>query len=125
MPQKGWKSVSLPEEMISEIERIIRDHPELGFKTVGSFVTGAVRKMIDEYGPRLEHFNVYEDHVTIIDRSRKAIVNVYFRNKPWCDLCEEHDCEHIRYALGIPKVIEILRKHGWIIEDGRIIKKPF
>jgi len=123
MPEKGWKSVSVPAEMIAEIERVIEDRPELGFKTVGSFVAAAVRKMIEEYSPHLEHFNVYEDHVTIIDRDNKTLVNVYFRNnKVWCEYDEAVDCVHVRYTLRIPKVAEALRKKGWIIEGGRVIR---
>jgi len=126
MPKPGWKSISLPEEMVEEIDRVIQQRPELGYKSVGSFVTSAVRRMIEETGPALEHFNVYEDHVTVIDRRRRTLVNVYFRNgNVYCDVCEEKDCEHVQYALSIPKVEQALREKGWAIEEGKVIRGPF
>ena len=126
MPQPGWKSISLPEEMVEEIARIIRERPELGYKSVSSFVIAAIRRLIEETKPTLEHFNVYEDHVTIIDHKRRRLVNVYFRNgRIYCELCQETECPHTRYALNIPKIQEALREKGWIIKEGKVIRKPF
>ena len=126
MPQPGWKSISLPEEMVEEIARIIRERPELGYKSVSSFVIAAIRRLIEETKPTLEHFNVYEDHVTIIDHKRRRLVNVYFRNgRIYCELCQETECPHTQYALNIPKIQEALREKGWIIKEGKVIRKPF
>ena len=126
MPQPGWKSISLPEEMVEEIARIIRERPELGYKSVSSFVIAAIRRLIEETKPTLEHFNVYEDHVTIIDHKRRRLVNVYFRNgRIYCELCQETECPHTEYALNIPKIQEALREKGWIIKEGKVIRKPF
>jgi len=126
MPQPGWKSISLPEEMVEEIARIIRERPELGYKSVSSFVIAAIRRLIEETKPTLEHFNVYEDHVTIIDHKRRRLVNVYFRNgRIYCELCQEAECPHTEYALNIPKIQEALREKGWIIKEGKVIRKPF
>jgi len=71
MPVSGWKSVSIPEDMVKEIQRIIKENPHLGYKNVSQFVINAIRKLIEQYKPRFEHFNTYEDHVTIIDRTGK------------------------------------------------------
>lgn len=126
MPQPGWKSISLPEEMVEEIARIIRERPELGYKSVSSFVIAAIRRLIEETKPTLEHFNVYDDHVTIIDHKRRRLVNVYFRNgRIYCELCQETECPHTQYALNIPKIQEALREKGWIIKEGKVIRKPF
>ncbi|RLC69485.1 MAG: hypothetical protein DRI26_09015 [Chloroflexi bacterium] len=118
MPLPGWKSVSLPAKMIEEIEWIIENRPELGYKTVGSFVTAAVRRMIEQYGPRLEHFNLNENGVMVLDRELKPppgrILQVYFRPEGvWCEYCESDRCRHVEFALSLPKVQEILRKKGW------------
>lgn len=61
---------------------------------------------------RFEHFNVYEDHVTIWDHLKNRLIDINFRGyEPWvfCSLCEEYDCEHIRFALKLPKVVRTLR----------------
>ena len=76
--------------------------------------------------PALEHFNVYEDHVTVMDRRRRMFADVYFRNKQvYCALRHEEDCEHVEYALNLPKVERILSRKGWVIREGKIIRKPF
>jgi len=43
MPKDRYKGVSLPKEMVEEIERIIKDNPELGYTSIADFVKDAVR----------------------------------------------------------------------------------
>jgi len=77
--------------------------------------------------PRFEHFNCYEDHVTLWDRKLERLVNVYFNGKPpyvMCELCGRSDCEHVQFALSLPKVVETLRARGWRIEEGKIKYVP-
>ncbi len=73
---------------------------------------------------RFSHVNVYDDHATIYDNLRKEMVNVYFKTDPYCEKCEASDCEHVRYALTLPKVVDPLREKGWIIKEGHILAKP-
>lgn len=125
MPRNGWKSISISEEMVEKIEKLINERPDLGFTSVSAFVTDAVRRLFETCLP-LEHFNVYEDHVTIVDHTKKGLANVYFRDKTiYCELCDESKCEHIEYALNLPKVLQILKDKGWIIKEGKIIRGPF
>ena len=137
MPIGKYRGVTLQRELVNKIEEYIRNHPETGYKSIADFVTDAVREKCEELKilvpispeqPELEHFNVYEDHVTIIDRKMRRIPNVFFRNNTiFCDVCETKDCRHIRYALRLPKVIRVLSEKGWVIDEdeGKIISKPF
>ena len=43
MPAKGYKSVSLPEDMLDSIEKLIKNNKELGYSSVSEFVKEAVR----------------------------------------------------------------------------------
>jgi len=43
MPIDRYRGISLPKEMIDEIERIIKSNPELGYTSVADFVKEAVR----------------------------------------------------------------------------------
>jgi hypothetical protein len=53
---------------------------------------------------------VYENHITIFDRTERRLVDIYFRN---CSVYrEEFDCDYICFALSIPKLVEDLRKRG-------------
>ena len=44
MPKGEYRGVSLPKEMIDEINRIIRQYPELGYSSVADFIKDAVRE---------------------------------------------------------------------------------
>ncbi len=128
MPRPGWKSVSLPKDMVDKIQRIIESNPELGYKSVADFIVDAIRRHPDYYNIRFEHFNVYEDHVTIFDKELKRLVDVYFSDrKPYvmCSLCEDSDCIHIRFTLSLEKVRKILKEKGFVIKDDKIIRGPF
>lgn len=135
MPTDKYRGVTLQRELIDKIEEYIKNYPETGYKSIADFVTDAVRKRCEELKilvpippelPALEHFNVNQDHVTVIDRRRRMFADVYFRNNHvYCELCKEENCEHIEYALNLPKIQTILSKKGWRIEEGKIIEKPY
>jgi len=73
--------------------------------------------------PPLEHFNIDEQGVRILDRtlasktSRGRIIDVYFKpDNVWCDYCQSSNCQHVKFALDLPAVQEILNKKGWTIK---------
>ncbi|WP_456327110.1 ribbon-helix-helix domain-containing protein [Archaeoglobus sp.] len=43
MPAKGYKSVSLPEDLLNYVEELIKNNKELGYSSVSEFVKEAVR----------------------------------------------------------------------------------
>jgi DNA-directed RNA polymerase subunit RPC12/RpoP len=67
------------------------------------------------------HFNLDENGVRIQDPSLATkysphgrIIDIYFKKgKIHCDYCDSSDCKHIRYALTLPIVVDILKKKGW------------
>jgi len=66
----------------------------------------------------LEHFNLNEDGVRVLDPSLNWIVDVYFKpNKAWCSYCESENCNHVKFALGLEEVQKILKKKGWKINE--------
>ena len=92
--------------------------------------TEVVRQLINWYWrenqetlqPPLEHFNISEHGVRILDRtlgdatSRGRIIDVQFTpDKAWCEYCESAGCQHVKFALGIPGVQKILHEKGWKI----------
>jgi metal-responsive CopG/Arc/MetJ family transcriptional regulator len=46
MPKDKYKGVSLPKDMVEEVERIVKEHPELGYTSVADFIKEAVREKI-------------------------------------------------------------------------------
>ena len=43
----NWKTISLPEEMLIEIEKFIEENPEYGYSSVSAFVATAIRAYED------------------------------------------------------------------------------
>lgn len=72
------------------------------------------REHSEKFQPRLEHFNLNQDGVVILDRQLDKLIQVYFRpNGIFCEWCQTSMCEHIEFALSLPRVQKILREKGW------------
>jgi hypothetical protein len=116
---------------VDKIEEYVKNHPEAGYKSTADFVTDSLRKRCEDLKilvptppplPTLEHFNIDEQGVRILDRSlanttsNGRIIDVYFRpDNAWCEYCQTTGCRHIEFALSIPEVRKIIIKKGWEI----------
>ena len=116
-------TIRLPEDLTDEMDKLIGRH---GFRSRAEVAKDAIRNFLEKYQkeeelPRLEHFNIGENGVRITDRKVRLIADIYFKPQGiFCDLDKTDDCEHIDFALGIPKVQEIIRKHrkeGWKLPE--------
>jgi DNA-directed RNA polymerase subunit RPC12/RpoP len=78
-----------------------------------------IQKSIIQGGQKLEHFNLDENGVKILDRSIGKdgwIVEVAFKqNRAYCSYHHSSRCNHIEFALSLPEVQEILKAKGWKI----------
>lgn len=125
-----YTTVRLPKELMDEIDQIIKRGVR-GYKSRSEFIKEAIRKRFEELQaaqptlklPPLEHFNVDEEGVRILDRtlatktSSGRIIDVYFKpDSAWCDYCQSDSCRHVKFALELPAVQEILDKKGWKIK---------
>ena len=125
-----YTTVRLPKEIMDEIDQIIKRGIR-GYKSRAEFIKEAIRKRFEELNtsqpmpklPSLEHFNVSEEGVRILDRtlasktSTGRIIDVYFKpDTVWCDYCQSSNCQHTKFALDLPAVQEILNKKGWTIK---------
>jgi len=122
-------TIKLPKELVDEMDRLIG---ALGFRSRGEIAKEAIRQLLSHYKesltpqilPQLEHFNICETGVRILDRSlsngtsRGRIIDVYFKpNIIWCDYCKSDSCRHVEFALNIPKVRQILLEKNWPISE--------
>jgi hypothetical protein len=125
-----YTTVRLPKELMEIIDNIIKSGVG-SYKSRAEFIKEALRRRFEELKvltptpepPKLEHFNISEHGVRILDRtlangySRGRIIDVYFRPEGvWCEYCQTDNCRHIQFALTIPKVREIVwrkREEGW------------
>jgi len=132
MPIGKYRGITLQRELVNVIERYINSHPEMGYKSLADFITDAIREKCEQLKiltpmpeqPVLEHFNICEEGVRILDRtlanktSSGRIIDVYFKpDKVLCEYCESTSCRHVEFALNIPEVQKILQKKGWKIEE--------
>jgi len=132
MPIGPYRGVTLQRELLNRIEKYIRAHPEMGYKSLADFITDAIRDKCEQLKiltpmpeqPQLEHFNISESGVRILDRtitsatSRGRIVDVYFKpEKVWCEHCDATNCQHVKFAMNIPEVQKILQEKGWKIKE--------
>ena len=127
MPEKeqDFRGVSLKRELVEQIESFIVEFPQ--YKSIADFVHEAVRVRMQEIKklspilPRFEILNVDENGTKVIDREIHAIAQIYLKPESiWCDICERHNCVHIRYALNdteIQKIIRKRRREGWKLPE--------
>ena len=130
MPIGKYRGVTLQRELVDVIEHYIKSHKEMGYKSLADFITDAIREKCQQLKilapmpeqPILEHFNVSDEGVRVLDRSlanhtsKGRIIDIYFSpDKALCEYCESTSCRHINFALGLPAVQKILRKKGWKI----------
>jgi hypothetical protein len=130
MPIGKYRGITLQRELVNLIEEYIKTHPETGYKSIADFVTDVVREKCFELKiltptpelPTLEHFNLSENGVRILDRtlanktSKGRIIDVYFKpDKVLCEYCQSSSCHHVEFALSLPEVRNILSEKGWEI----------
>ncbi|MCJ7759568.1 ribbon-helix-helix domain-containing protein [Candidatus Bathyarchaeota archaeon] len=132
MPMDKYRGISLQKELVGTIENYINAHPEMGYKSLADFVTDAIREKCEKLGiftvdtalPPLEHFNISEHGVRVLDRTlgngtaRGRIIDVYFKpEKVLCEYCDSNSCRHVQFALSIPAVQKIMQEKGWKIKE--------
>jgi Arc/MetJ-type ribon-helix-helix transcriptional regulator len=122
-----YTTVRLPKELMEEIDNILK-RGVMGYKSRAEFIKEAIREKLKTI-PReileqlpLEHFNLSENGVRILDRSlanehsRGRIIDVYFKpDKVLCEYCQSNNCKHVEFALSLPEVRKILSEKGWEI----------
>lgn len=108
-----------------EANRFLRVKEHLGVKNdtevVRLLLSRYWREHKEELLPPLEHFNLNEQGVLILDRTfrpKPRIIEVYFKPEgAQCEYCGSNKCRHVEFALSLPDVQEILRKKGWKISE--------
>jgi hypothetical protein len=118
--------IKIPEDLSAEIDRIVGTH---GYRSRSEVVKDAVRRLLSDYGipqrPHMEHFNVNENGVQILDHDieppRGRLIMVYFTpEKIVCEYDNSSDCRHVKFALSLPEVEDILSKKGWKIPGVKL-----
>jgi hypothetical protein len=131
MPMDKYRGISLHRDLVGAIEEYINTHPEMGYKSLADFATDAIREKCEKLGiflpkpalPVLEHFNLGEGGVRVLDRSLAnrsssgKVIDIYFKPEGiWCSHCQADSCRHIDFALSVPSIQSVVVKkqqEGW------------
>lgn len=119
MPE--YTNISIKKEFADRIVKLIEANPDLGFRSIAQFLEDAARRRLEKLEAQkrvMEHFNMYEDHITIRDHKVGQYIDIYAKNGVlWCEYCESNNCEHIQFASSVPEIKRALKKKGWKVED--------
>jgi len=129
MPRKpDYTGISIKSELANDVEAFIREHPSKGHRSLTSFVEDATIRRLEELKnqikelPRFDRINGDVSGVTIYDREMKEVKAVHVsvrRSGICCDFHQANNCEHVKYALSLEDVQEMIRKRkkeGWKID---------
>ncbi len=123
--EDDYTTVRLPNDLVKEMDVLIGVK---GFKSRGEIVKEAIRDLMSKYQvekpqlPRFERINGDATGVLIYDRELKGNKAVHVSIKPngiKCDFHDANDCEHVKYALELADVQDLIRKkrkEGWKLE---------
>lgn len=123
-----YKKISVKEEFAQSIEDFIKEHPTLGYRSIAQFLEDSARHRLEELQnqikklPRFDRINGDATGVLIYDRELKDSKGVHISIRPsgiMCDFHQTNCCEHVKYALGLSDVQEMIRKRkkeGWKLD---------
>jgi len=63
------RSVILPDDLLSEVERVIREKPELGYTTREEFIRDAVRHRLDEISKEVELIEIPKSKFELLEEA--------------------------------------------------------
>ncbi|MGC8581368.1 MAG: hypothetical protein ACP5RS_04775 [Thermoplasmata archaeon] len=71
MPPKGYKSVTISENLLNRIESFINENPELGIRSVTEFVVESIRKRIEDLEEIKMKKNEVEMYQALSEKAKK------------------------------------------------------
>lgn len=107
--EDDYKTIRIPQELNKKVDWLIG---RMGFRSKAEIVKEALRDLLVKYSRMslLEHFDVDEHGVKVLDRRLNKIVDVLFKPEGIrCAHCKKDDCDHVEYVLTIPSVQDVIR----------------
>lgn len=80
--------------------------------SANALILTVLNDWLDRYGtPRFQHFNIYEDHITIFDNKIGGLVDVYRRGKKLiCRIDTSSQCDHVKFCHTLREVQALIEK---------------
>jgi Arc/MetJ-type ribon-helix-helix transcriptional regulator len=112
-------TIRVPKDLAIEVDKMIGKH---GFRSRAEIAKEAIRHLLSEYkakepAMRFIMRNHDERGVKVWDNEMQMHADIQITPKGiYCQLCDAHKCEHIRFALSQSDVQEAIRKKGWKLD---------
>jgi Arc/MetJ-type ribon-helix-helix transcriptional regulator len=120
-PEKDeYTTIKVPNDLILIADRLIGTR---GYKSRGEIVKDALRDFLDKYdeSAHLEMLNHSASGVKVRDRKLCRVADIQITPQGiHCPVCDASYCEHVRFALMQPDIIDIIKKktkEGWKLPD--------
>lgn len=95
----------------------------LGFTNKSQLAAFAIRDFLQRYADYLSVYqltDVNENQITIIDHEENTIVKLKHDGKfLHCDKDKENYCEHVKFAIMCPTVLNVVKKLGYPDENNK------
>lgn len=129
MPRKpSYTGISIKADLAQDVEKFLEEHPTRGYRSLTHFVEAATIEKLEELKtqvkelPRFDRINGDDTGVLLYDRELRESKSVHVSVRPngiSCDFHQRNNCEHVKYALSLRDIQEMIqkrRKQGWKIE---------
>lgn len=115
LKEKGFTQVSIPNEIASMIDSIIKSG-EFEYESRAKIVVDAIKEWLSARGyfplkPRFEHINMSPERIVVKDSRERTMVTIVLRNKQlFCEYDQSTDCDHTRFASLLEGIKKLKRK---------------
>jgi hypothetical protein len=113
-----WRSVELPENVVLEVEKLMKEKHERRPVQVplGLFISDLIQESLDKVHIQdtvssvLEKYAVDSECVYIRDNVRDVVAELRFKDETdlYCNIDAAKNCVHIGFAWAIPEVQKML-----------------
>jgi hypothetical protein len=115
---KRWRQVELPENLVAEIEQLMKEKYERrpAPVSIGRFIGDLIHYGLEKerakenYSSILEDYSIEEECIYIKDNSRDVVAELTFKDGVdlYCNIDGAKNCVHIGYAWSIPAVQKLI-----------------
>lgn len=115
---EGWRTVELPENLVVEIEQLMKEKHEKRPVQVplGLFIGDLIRDSLKRAEVQEKYFSILEDYavepecIYIRDNNRDVIAELRFKDGTdlYCNVDGAKNCVHVGFAWSLPAVQKLL-----------------
>jgi hypothetical protein len=115
---KGWRNVELPENLVVEVEELMKEKYEKRPAQVsfGRFIGDLIRDSLDKAQVKAAYTSILEDYaiepecIYIRDNVRDVVAELRFKDGTdlYCNIDGAKNCVHIGFAWSIPAVQKLV-----------------